>query len=101
MVRDVLVHLGFCLGRRLSRLAQFKTYFGLLIADFVVRLFQFLEVELLPAPVGELDCGFPVLVLPDFFRLAGFGGGAGAGLVFVSQSIDVSASIGKDTLHRQ
>src|SRR6202021_1529473 len=74
---------------------------GALVADVVIFLFQFLEVELLLAAIGKFDRGFLCFVLVDLFLLAGLGGLALAGFEFVGQSIDVGAAVGENALDRE
>ena len=102
VIGDVLVHLGLGRSHRLQNIAEFQAQLRPLVADFVVSLFQFLEVEFLLAAVGKLDRGLLLLCIRQFlFCLLALADALRAVSYFVGQRIDVRPAVGEYALHRQ
>src|SRR5215469_3923681 len=99
MVGDVFVHLGLGIGDGFAGIAEFEAELGFFVADVVVSLFQFVEIELLPATVRGLDGSLLIFVFPDFLRFAVLGGFAIAGFKLIGQRVDLGAPIGENTLY--
>ena len=55
MIGDVFVELGPGCGDGLENVAEFEAQSRALVADLVVGLLQFFEVEVFFRPVGEFD----------------------------------------------
>ena len=99
VIGDVFVYLGLGRGCGLDGVAEFQAQLGALVADFVVGLFQFLEVVVDFLAVGEFDRGLLVFIFLDFLFLTGLGGVARAGFEFVGEGVDLGAAVGEDALH--
>src|SRR5581483_9107254 len=99
VVCHVSVHVLLGFAYRLEHLAKLQAKGGLLVVEFVKGFFEFAELVLLTAPVGE-DNGYGLaLVIIDFFLLAGLAGFALVGFQFVGECIDVSAAVGENRAH--
>src|SRR5260370_5984532 len=99
VVGDVFVHLGLSRRDRFQHFAELQAQLRALVADLVVFFFELRESVFLFAAVGIFDGGLLILILINFFSLAGLGGIAGAGFVFVGKRVHVGAAVGEYALN--